>query len=222
MEWAHEIIQVTAKNVQLILPSGAALNRLGVILSFSPSPPPHLGMSWSFSLTTAARSRPWFPSISLAIGLTRCGKALESQEIWEISRHSVRPSQLVFGVSQKIRSDKTKHTMWPPAWEGFRYHLALLTSHGSRPVPPIWSQPPLRSLEGPLTEALCSKRIWHSLGNGQTWSISSTERIFSQLKKKKNVFSLKNANGPCTEIKSLTYFEAELIKQANLITQKRL
>lgn len=36
------------------------------------------------------------------------------------------------------------------------------------------------------------------------------------------MFSLKNANGPCTEIKSLTYFEVELIKQADLITQKRL
>lgn len=47
------------------------------------------------------------------------------------------------------------------------------------------------------------------------------EDIFS-VKKKKNVFSLKNANGPCTEIKSLTYFEAELNKQADLITQKRL
>lgn len=42
----------------------------------------------------------------------------------------------------------------------------------------------------------------------------------SQFKKK--MFSLKNANGPCTEIKSLTYFEVELIKQADLITQKRL
>lgn len=49
--------------------------------------------------------------------------------------------------------------------------------------------------------------------------LNYAEDVFSVKKKK---FSLKNANGPCTEIKSLTYFEVELIKQADLIIQKRL
>lgn len=109
--------------------------------------------------------------------------------------------------------------MWPQLHE-----LQLLRSVSSVP-----SNPALPLLRGsgagrpfpPPPGHTVSTRIRQgSWRDGRCGLSQLCRRCFLSLKKKKK-FSLKNANGPCTEIKSLTYFEVELIKQADLIIQKR-